>query len=128
MQTMVAVPITPLPLLPLLPPLLHSNNGGCPHYFPITSPLLHSNNGGCPHYFTVLILKKFNKDIFLAVPISTKIKDDQYKVIFANDGKKYSANLSQMRVLDSKRLLRMIAKIGSFDFVIIKAAYHAVVK
>ena len=76
----------------------------------------------------VLILKKFNKDMLLAIPVSTKIKEDQYKVIFINNNKKYSANLSQMRVLDSKRLLRMVAKISNFDFMEVKRIYHEVVK
>jgi mRNA interferase MazF len=76
----------------------------------------------------VLILKKFNKDMFLAIPVSTKIKEDQYKVIFMNNNKKYSANLSQMRVLDSKRLLRMVAKISGSDFAEVKKIYHEVIK
>lgn len=76
----------------------------------------------------VLVLKKFNKDIFLAIPVSTKIKKDQYKVIFINEKIKYSANLSQMRTLDSKRLLRMVAKIDNSDFDELKKVYHEIIK
>ena len=51
----------------------------------------------------------------------------QYKVIFMNNNKKYSANLSQMRVLDGRRLLRMVAKINQADFAEVKKVYHQVI-
>ena len=72
----------------------------------------------------ILILKKFNKSMLLAIPVSTKIKEDQHKVIFMNGNKKYSTNLSQMRVLDSKRLLRMVAKISNSDLTEVKKVYY----
>ena len=64
----------------------------------------------------VLILKKFNMNMFLGVPISTKIRDDQYKYVFINNGTQFSANLSQIRVFSSKRLLRKVGVMENADF------------
>lgn len=61
----------------------------------------------------VLIFRKFNKNIFYGLPITSKIKDDQFHV-FINSGEiKGSAILSQMRLIDSKRLSHLAGKITS---------------
>lgn len=53
----------------------------------------------------VLILKKFNKFGFLAIPLSTVAKTDQYVVpIGSVAGKLAFLNISQIRSMSSKRL------------------------
>src|ERR1700686_1884222 len=65
----------------------------------------------------VLIFKKFNKEIFWALPLSTKIKMNEktkkfYSAVNLNDGIDRVAILSQLRLTDGKRL---IDKIGVVD-------------
>ncbi len=58
----------------------------------------------------VLILKKYNKYSFLAVPLTSKIKLGLYYFSVGNvDGKDAVAILSQLRNIDS---LRLVNKVG----------------
>lgn len=60
----------------------------------------------------VLIVKKYNKFSFLALPLSTSPKLNKYRVsVGIIDGKNAMANLSQMKNVDSKRLINKIAHI-----------------
>ena len=68
----------------------------------------------------VLILKKFSKDLFLALPTTTKNKENKYYYKFKNGNRECSVILSQMRATSSKRLLRRIRKISPDDFENIK--------
>jgi len=60
----------------------------------------------------VLILRKFNRDIALIVPLTTKIKDNKYNFQFKHDNTMFSVLLSQMRLISAKRLTRKIRKIN----------------
>jgi mRNA interferase MazF len=74
-------------------------------------------NGKSDNYHRpILIIKKFNKRIFLAVPLTTQIKDNLYyhKIGFQN--KIQCAMLSQIRILDAKRLDRKMGKLTSKEF------------
>jgi len=61
----------------------------------------------------VLILRKFNKYIFLGIPLTTKPKNLELPFYVKLAGAKVEsiAILSQIRLLSSKRLLRRIEKI-----------------
>ena len=61
----------------------------------------------------VLILKKFNKYIFLGIPLTTKNKNIRLPFYFKLKGAKVEsiAILSQIRIFSSKRLLREIETI-----------------
>jgi mRNA-degrading endonuclease toxin of MazEF toxin-antitoxin module len=72
----------------------------------------------------VLILKKFNAEMFLAVPISSQVKIGDYRYVFEREGMKYTANLSQMRVMSAKRLLRQLGKLAEEDFENIKQMFR----
>ena len=77
----------------------------------------------------VLIFKKFNKEIFWALPLSTKIKMNEktkkfYSAVNLNDGIDRVAILSQLRLTDGKRL---IDKIGVVDEVNYKDIQKAVI-
>ncbi|MDP3661360.1 MAG: type II toxin-antitoxin system PemK/MazF family toxin [bacterium] len=64
----------------------------------------------------VIIFKKFNPQTFLAVPISTHAKEGAHRLVFINNDARFIANLSQMRVLSSKRLLRFVRMMPSMDY------------
>ena len=65
----------------------------------------------------VLVIKAFNADSFLVVPISSKIKDNEYLYKFHNDlGEENVAVLSQMRTISDKRFIRKSQVMNSKDF------------
>jgi len=53
----------------------------------------------------VLIIRKFNRMLFLGIPMSTRIKDNKYYYNICIKGKTVSLLLSQIKVFSSKRLL-----------------------
>ena len=64
----------------------------------------------------VLVLKKFNKDIFWALSLTSKDKIGKYYYQFEYKGRKYSIILSQLKLMSSKRLLRKIRTFPQDDF------------
>lgn len=69
----------------------------------------------------VLIIKGFSKDIFICIPITTKLKDGKfYSDINFGDGIKRKVILSQIRLIDSKRLQEKISTIDKDQFKEIK--------
>ncbi len=68
----------------------------------------------------VLIVKKFNNNLFWGVPMSTVIKDNKYYVIVTLQNVKQSALISQLRVLDSKRLDEFVGYISKKDLELIR--------
>ena len=75
----------------------------------------------------ILIFKKFNHQTFLGIPMSSQLKNSPYHYIFDKDDRQYCLNLSQIRVLSSKRLLRKIDRMNTLDFDRIKNQFHRVV-
>jgi len=69
----------------------------------------------------VLVIKKFSSSLFYAIPLSTTKKRNRYyfEFEFIKD-KKSVALLSQMRNMDTKRLLNKIGKIKKDDFIELK--------
>lgn len=59
----------------------------------------------------VLILKKFNSKILWVLPMSTKIKEGKYYYQIQHANITYSALLSQLKLMSSKRLIRQIKQI-----------------
>jgi mRNA interferase MazF len=51
----------------------------------------------------VLVLKKFNRNIFMGIPLSTQLKDNQFYHRILFKGIEQSVLLSQMRLFDAKR-------------------------
>lgn len=64
----------------------------------------------------VLIFKKFNNNLFWGIPMSTKNKDNKYYVKILLKNVEQSAIISQLRILDSKRLDQYIGYISTPDF------------
>ena len=64
----------------------------------------------------VLVFKKFNNNIFWGIPMSTKIKDNRYYINVKLKNIEQSVMISQLRVLDTKRLDQYIGYISKVDF------------
>ncbi len=78
-------------------------------------------NGKSENYHRpVLIIKKFNKKIFLGVPLTTQIKENPYYHKMSFRDKIQCAMSSQIRILDAKRLDRKMGKLTSEEFKKIK--------
>jgi len=62
----------------------------------------------------VIVVRKFNKDMALIVPITTQDKkaNKYYFAVTGDDNKQYTASISQIRAISSKRFFR---KIGTID-------------
>ena len=70
------------------------------------------NGKGEEYMRPVVILKKYNKYSFLALPLSTSQNINDYRVsIGVVDGKKAVANLSQLRNIDSRRLINKVGHV-----------------
>ncbi len=70
----------------------------------------------------ILVLRKFNKDMVLAVPLSTRIKKNPYNIVFTHEGQEYAALISQIRLVSTKRLKRYMYKMSSGIFKNIRQA------
>ena len=76
----------------------------------------------------IIILKKFNKDMFFGIPLSTKLKSGSFYYEFSftkRNGEKMTniALLSQMKLYSSKRLLNQIGTINKDDFEKMKVSF-----
>ena len=64
----------------------------------------------------VLVLKKFNRELFLGIPMSTKLKDNRYYIPVTVKGKTVSVLISQIRVFSAKRIQDKLAELDKGDF------------
>jgi len=64
----------------------------------------------------VVVLKKFNKNIFLGIPLSSKIKDGYYFHTIKFKDRVNSALLLQIRTFDSKRIKYKLARLSNNEF------------
>ncbi|MEK7117130.1 MAG: type II toxin-antitoxin system PemK/MazF family toxin [Patescibacteria group bacterium] len=71
-----------------------------------------------------IIIKKFNKDLLFGIPCSSVLKENKYyyRVNVETSDFETAALLSQARTISSKRLVRIIDKIGSGSFGELKTA------
>ncbi|MDA0782610.1 MAG: type II toxin-antitoxin system PemK/MazF family toxin [Rickettsiales bacterium] len=76
----------------------------------------------------VLVLKKFNKRVFIAVPLSSKIKEDSHFYFkFTFQHKEQSVILPQIKLTDSKRLSDKMGSISKKEFEIIKGKVKSLI-
>ncbi|WP_457746413.1 type II toxin-antitoxin system PemK/MazF family toxin [Sulfurimonas sp.] len=81
----------------------------------------------------VVVVKKFNKDMFLGIALTTKIKNDRYHFPFTfyNKSNKKIENcaiLSQVRFYDAKRVKYKSGMIQKDDFVMLYKQFLKVIK
>lgn len=80
-----------------------------------------TNGKGADFMRPVIVLKKYNQYSFLALPLSTSKHTNVYRIsVGIVDGKEAFANLSQMRNIDSKRLINKVCFVDNDLFVEIK--------
>jgi mRNA interferase MazF len=73
----------------------------------------------------VCVLKKFNKDIFIGLPLTSTQKQNRYYFPYALHETEGSIVLSQCRLLSAKRLQRKLSRMGRGSFSKLKNAYLA---
>jgi len=76
----------------------------------------------------VLVIKRFNVEAVLILPISSRIKNDQYHWEFTNsEGNLNTINLSQVRSISNKRFVRKIGKMAICDYQKIKDSFKKMI-
>lgn len=75
----------------------------------------YEQDGGEGFERPMLVVRKFNKDVFWALPFTTSRKQNQYHLpVFSEEGS--VVILSQLRLLSSKRLERLVCKVSPIQF------------
>ena len=64
----------------------------------------------------VLVVRKFSNDSVLIIPLSSKTKNNMFCFNFIHEGIPFSALLSQIRLISTKRLSRKIYQMDSLLF------------
>ena len=64
----------------------------------------------------VLVVKKFTRDVFWGIPITTKVKNLNFRIRFQLNGIENDLLVLQLRIYDRKRLIRKIGIISKDDF------------
>ncbi|MDO8551994.1 MAG: type II toxin-antitoxin system PemK/MazF family toxin [bacterium] len=85
-------------------------------------------DGGADFVRPVLVFKKFNNEVFWALPLSTKVKKGRYySPVNLEDAISRVAILSQVRLIDAKRLRDKVGMVSEQNFgTIQKALIHLV--
>lgn len=65
----------------------------------------------------VLVVKKFNNEIFLGIPLSTKLKNNKYYIQISIRNKIVSAMISQLRVFSTKRIWNKLVELDKGDYI-----------
>jgi mRNA interferase MazF len=76
----------------------------------------------------ILVLKKFNREMLIGLPMTSKKKEGKYYFPFFLHGKESSVILSQVRSLSSKRLIRRLGKISNKHFSDLEQAFTNVLQ
>jgi len=75
----------------------------------------------------VLIVRKFNKDSILIVPITSSIKNTPYHVAFLYKDLEYAVLISQIRLVSTKRLSRRMYVMDSATFGVIRESIRRMI-
>ncbi len=70
----------------------------------------------------VLIIRKFNKNLFWGIPLTTKIKENQYYTKITFKRVEQCAMITHLRLMDAKRLYDKMGQLNKKDFQKIKDA------
>jgi mRNA interferase MazF len=73
----------------------------------------------------VIVMKVYNRETLLVLPITSKQKDDQFHYKIQTSHKIICAKLTQSRVINSKRLLRKVDVLGEAEFESLKEIWKA---
>lgn len=70
----------------------------------------------------VLVVKKFNQQLFWGVPLTTKIKDSRHYYRFDFNGRQQCAMLTQLRLWDAKRLSDRMGRLPQTHYQAIRSS------
>lgn len=73
----------------------------------------------------VIVMKVYNKDTLLVLPITCKPKHDVFHHKITTDQKVVWVKLTQARVISNKRLLRKVDVLGEVEFQFLKEVWKA---
>jgi mRNA interferase MazF len=77
----------------------------------------------------VIVLRKFNKDLYYGLPMSTKNKkDSKFYIEFSFKDKQVSAMVSQLKAMSAKRLHYKMGELQKEDFNLVKKKFLALFK
>jgi mRNA-degrading endonuclease toxin of MazEF toxin-antitoxin module len=68
----------------------------------------------------ILVLKKYNRNICLVVPLSSQIKENKYYFTLKIKQKSQSFLVSQLRTLDTKRFVKKMSQLTLQEFTEVK--------
>lgn len=68
----------------------------------------------------VVVVKKFNNEVFLGIPLTRTEKKGKYYFVFNLNNPKSVAILSQIRLFDAKRIKYKVGMINEKDFSVLK--------
>jgi mRNA-degrading endonuclease toxin of MazEF toxin-antitoxin module len=71
----------------------------------------------------VLILKVYNKETALIIPLTSKLKDGKYYITLEFKGRFSTITLSQARTISTKRLSRKIGIISKNNFCVVRKKF-----
>lgn len=75
----------------------------------------------------VLIIRRFNKEMFWGVPLTTSDKSNEYYQVITHDGGRAWAIVSQLKTFSTKRLLRKMGTVSHEDFAFICEKVQALI-
>jgi len=73
----------------------------------------------------VVVFKKIGKDSFLGIPLTTQLKDGSWYVPVFHGSVERRAILSQVRVFDGKRLMKLMGTLSDRSFKNLKERFAA---
>lgn len=84
------------------------------------------NGKGSDFLRPVLVFKKFNKNFFFGIPLTSKTKTGLFYISFRFNNKTSTASLSNAREFSSLRLKEngLLGEISQIDFMRIRTAYY----
>ncbi|MDQ5893527.1 MAG: mRNA interferase MazF [Patescibacteria group bacterium] len=68
----------------------------------------------------VLILRIFNREMIWIVPVTSSLKKSKFYYSITISGLRQSINITQLRIVSSKRFLRKVCQLSNDDFDAIK--------
>lgn len=68
----------------------------------------------------VLVYKRFSRNVFLGIPLTSSLRNSKFYFTFELKGRKSTAILSQIRLFDKKRFFYFYAKVSEKNFKLLK--------
>ncbi len=76
----------------------------------------------------IVVFRKFNKETLWGIPLTTKNKTGEYYFRFEHERRSSTANLSQLRLIDSKRLKYKMGSMFENDFIELKKSVIDIIR